>query len=75
MDIDENIKQLTKYCTRNFQCLEGENHRLFNGNVKRIIDGTVFIVNCNEIICPYKMTFGSYIICNCPTRKELYKKN
>ena len=74
MKIDENIKNQTTHCTRDFECLKGENYRLLNGNVKRIVEGTVFVVKCNELICHYKMTFGTYVICNCPVRKEIFRR-
>ena len=74
MEIDESIKSETKHCLKNFECLNAVNFRLLNGKVKRVYNGTIYVVNCSEMVCCYKMSFGKYIICNCPTRQEVHKK-
>lgn len=75
MEIDNKILKETAYCRRNFECLKAHTEFFkINGKVERCLDGKVHIVKCNQIICHYKMSFGKYIICNCPTRKEIYKR-
>jgi len=75
MEIDNKILKETAYCRRNFECLKAHTEFFkINGKVERCLDGKVHIVKCNKIICHDKMSFGKYIICNCPTRKEIYKR-
>ena len=76
MEIDEKILKETVHCRKNFECLKA--HTEFfgrNGRVERCLDGKVHIVKCSQIICHYKMSFGKYIICNCPIRKEIFNNH
>ncbi len=74
MEIPERIIKETIHCKRYFECLEANNECFkLNGKLERCLDGKVHIVKCNEIVCHYKMSFGKYTICNCPTRKEIYR--
>jgi len=75
MEIDEKIIKETIHCKRNHECTKAANECFkINGKLERLLDGKIHIVSCNEIICHYKLNFGKYVICNCPTRKELYRK-
>jgi hypothetical protein len=74
MEIEEKIIQETIHCKRNFECLKADNESFrINGTLERSLDGKVHIIYCNKIICHYRMNFGKYTICNCPTRNEKYR--
>jgi len=73
MEIEEKIIKETVHCWRSFECLRAEKCHALNGKVKHCVDGKVHFINCNELVCQYRMNFGKYTICNCPTRKEIYR--
>lgn len=73
MEIEENILINTK-CNVNFECLTNENHFCLKPIENSCIGGKVIFINCTEMWCNQKMSFGNSIICNCPTRKEIFVK-
>lgn len=72
MEIENGIRSMTTHCLKDFECLKNENATCLNNKVDRWLDGKVLFMHCNEN-CNYKMSFGNSTICNCPTRKEIYK--
>ncbi|MDD4991985.1 MAG: hypothetical protein PHR83_07120 [Paludibacter sp.] len=73
MEIDEKIIQETTHCRRHFECLKADKTVCLNGKVSHCVNGESRSIKCNEVICHYRMNFGKYTICNCPTRKEIYR--
>ena len=72
--IKNNILQQTEHCQKKFSCLKNDNS--ISSELKKIdrhVDCKVLFLNCNEM-CKYNMHFGNLNICNCPTRKEIFKK-
>jgi hypothetical protein len=70
--IDDNIIQKTTKCRRNFSCLSGETTLC---KVEEIMGDVIFIKCMDSNSCEYRFYFGYSQICNCPVRKELYKRN
>ncbi|MEN8264056.1 MAG: hypothetical protein ABFR82_11390 [Nitrospirota bacterium] len=71
--IDEDVKTSTTKCDKDFKCLVDNTYTLCR--VTQSIHDEVLFVEClEESYCNYKMSFGFSNICNCPIRKELYKK-
>jgi hypothetical protein len=67
------VKETTK-CEKDFACLKDNNHGLCK-IVRTVQDNIIFIECLNWKLCTYRMSFGaSSYICNCPTRKEIYRK-
>lgn len=63
----------TKRCNKDFSCQKGPREDLCP--IDYCVAGKVHFIKCqNKEICPYQSTFGDGVICNCPTRKELYNK-
>ena len=71
--IDESILNETVQCKKNFDCLNNADSDCLNRIVDNCVDKKIIFLKCNEI-CVYKMGFGNYSICNCPTRREIYIK-
>jgi hypothetical protein len=71
--VAESILKETVHCRKNFACLLDDNSECLARIVDNCVDKKVIFLKCNEI-CVYKMEFGSYSICNCPTRREIYVK-
>jgi len=72
--IDDIIILKTKKCSKNFECLLFETQTGLKKKVDRVVSRDVLFVHCNERICHYYLSSGNSVICNCPTRKEIYKK-
>jgi len=71
--VDKSILKETVHCKNNFDCLQGVNSACLASIVDHCVDKKVIFLKCNEL-CTYKMGFGNYSICNCPTRREIYIK-
>ncbi len=70
---EDTIKSTAK-CKKDFSCLEYNDHKLCK--VLYSLHDNVFFIECLEWKpCAYREKFGSSsYICNCPIRKEIYKK-
>lgn len=74
MEIDEDVKKGTAKCEKGRPCLSDEGYELCKV-VRSTINNIIFIECLAQRSCNYKKSFGfSSFICNCPTRKEIYKK-
>jgi hypothetical protein len=72
MEILKEILDKTVHCDKDFDCIKNNN---ICCNVESCVSNEVHFVECREKnSCSYKMTFGHSYICNCPTRKEIYRK-
>ena len=75
INIDPNILNQTTHCRDNFSCLSGKKSCLCEvGRHMKSNSSAVFIQPQNEEACNYKMAFGYGWICNCTTRKTLYRE-
>jgi len=72
--IDDNIILKTKECSKEFECLRADDHACLKTKVDRFISGNVLFIDCNDKFCHYYMNFGNSVICNCPIRKEVFRK-
>lgn len=75
-EIEDNIVRLTDKCQRNHVCLTGEGGLYCKVAVlMRGRDEEIPLLDCpEEIECPYCQSFGESYICNCPVRKEVFKR-
>ncbi len=76
ISIDPKIIDLTTECRENYSCLSGKKNckcgvEQFFGKPAEI----VFVKPTDSQVCNYKMSFGYGWICNCPTRKALYREH
>jgi hypothetical protein len=72
--IDDKVVKETTKCENEFACLKDNNYELCSV-VSSVHDNVIFIECLNWKPCAYRMSFGvSSYICNCPTRKEIYRK-
>jgi len=71
LKISEEILQQTTKCKFNFACLIDEKYPLCQ--VKKQISSVTFVTSSGSF-CNYSMPYGYGFVCNCPTRKEVYKK-
>lgn len=71
--ISDETKRATTNCRKNFCCLSTDREKICK--IKECINNKVCFVSCeNSGDCLYKMSFGNGYVCNCPVRKDLYKK-
>jgi hypothetical protein len=72
-EVSPTVLEKTDRCPRGMKCLKKGEKPVCE--VERLIDGAgAFLKSDGVDICPYKMSFGSAYVCNCPTRYELHKK-
>ncbi len=72
MEIEKAILDKTTGCNKDFDCIKNNN---IYCTVTRNVNNEVIFVECSEKkFCNYKMDFGGLNICNCPTRKEIFRK-
>jgi len=72
--LEEEVLNQTDRCEGNFSCLDGDDSCLCE--VDQIInDSLLYIKPSQNISCEYKVSFGyTTYYCNCPTRREIYKR-
>jgi len=71
--ISEDIIKDTCKCRDDFSCLKG-NDECICAIEESFNDKIYFINPDNKGICDYRMSFGYSYICNCPTRREIFKQ-
>ncbi|MDA8098822.1 MAG: hypothetical protein M0042_04285 [Nitrospiraceae bacterium] len=58
-------------CQKGFACASRNRETLCK--VKALLAGEALMIECaEELLCRYQESFGSWAICTCPTRKEIY---
>lgn len=73
MEIHEQVLKKTTRCNKNFECLNNGSSPCCK--VDYCVNGLVLFVEKNDCFyCNYRMNFGDSIMCNCPTRIEIFKK-
>jgi hypothetical protein len=63
----------TTLCENKFACLSSA----FSGICKvrgHLMKETLIIECAADSVCKYVLSFGSWSICSCPTRKEIYNR-
>ena len=73
IQISEDILGETISCEKNFYCLSGDPKELCEMeslNPQKVY----FIKNPKDKRCIYTLSFGGSYICNCPTRREIYRR-
>jgi hypothetical protein len=73
IEIDKDIKKSTTKCEKGLKCLVDNTYELCKVT-ESVRDKVLFVECLEENICSYKMGYGYANICNCPVRKEIYKK-
>jgi hypothetical protein len=75
-EIEEEIVKLADKCPRDYVCLTGEGGLYCKVAVlMRGRDDEIPLLDCDtEVDCPYCQSFGQSYICNCPVRKEVFKR-
>jgi len=73
LKLDEKTINETVKCHRNFICLTDKSQ--IHCKAEEYTTGSVLFGKGHEKeLCNYKMFIGPLFACNCPTRKEIYKK-
>ena len=72
--IDEDIKNSTVKCEKNYACISNNNHTLCD--IEYATDNDILFIKCkDEVCCNYRIAFGfSSYICSCPVRIEICSK-
>ena len=68
MEIKKEILEKTLQCKKDFECIK--NNKICC-KVERRVNDEVFFVECNEKnSCNYRLSFGNFFICTCPTSER-----
>ncbi len=70
--IDTEILRETVKCRKNFSCLSGVKDCLCEVE-DNIYNKILFIKPRSNKLCDYRNAFGYSYVCNCPTRKEIFR--
>lgn len=73
LEIDEKTLHETSQCHRDFTCLTN-NDKACCEVEKCLARNILLMKNLDKEYCNYRMFAGAYVVCGCPTRKEIYKK-
>lgn len=74
VEIDEDVQKSATKCEKEFRCLKDNTYELCKVT-ESVRDKVIFVECLEEVYCNYKMGYGQHFnICNCPVRKEIYKK-
>jgi hypothetical protein len=73
IELPDDITRKASKCEKNFRCLSGESDKLCR--VLCFIKEDIYFVKCmDDPDCLYMESFEKTRLCNCPVRKEIYKK-
>jgi hypothetical protein len=72
-EIDIIILDSTHRCRCDFSCLKGDKE-CFCQVDSLVSDKLLFIKDEKHNVCDYMTSFGYSYFCNCPTRKEIFKR-
>ncbi len=73
LEIQEEVLNGTTRCRKEFACLSGTGECLCD--LKYCLGGKSYFIRADkDMPCNYKVNFGNYILCSCPTRKEIYNQ-
>jgi hypothetical protein len=71
--INEKTKEQTTKCPHSFKCLEDEKSDMCS--VEWCLKGNgCFLKKVKPQSCPYRIRFGNSHLCNCPVRREIYRR-
>jgi len=70
-DLDVSTQAQAACCQKALSCSSGRRETICK--VTELMLGEALMIQCGEkLLCHYKESFGSWAICTCSTRKELY---
>lgn len=73
MEINDDIKEQATECEKGMGCVKNKDHKICK--VESFISDKVIFVKCLDTkYCGYKLSFGSFYVCTCPVRKEIFDK-
>ena len=73
--ISEATKKLTTKCLYDFECLGNDDWNTCTIKRELLGNGLEIKDKCDKDHCTYSMSFGfSMYLCNCPARREIYKR-
>lgn len=72
-EISEEVLKKTTCCRKNNSCLKGELKHCCK-IISCINNEVHFVEPADEKYCEYQKMFGYSCYCNCPVRKEIYRK-
>ena len=72
-EIEKDILDSTHNCKTGFSCLNGNQECMCQAD-SLISDKLLFIKSEKINVCDYMTSFGYSYFCNCPTRKEIFRR-
>ncbi len=72
LSIDKATLERTEKCGLNFACLAKPKETICE--ISEAVAGEIMFVRKNCNFCNYSVNFGSGVLCQCPARKEIYRK-
>jgi hypothetical protein len=71
-DIRAEVLDNTENCNEEFSCLQGKKECLCEVE-DSFNDRILFVRPRQSRACMYRMSFGYSYVCNCPTRRAIYR--
>ncbi|OGW42389.1 MAG: hypothetical protein A2010_08880 [Nitrospirae bacterium GWD2_57_9] len=73
INVSKPVLTQTTLCQNEFACLSSALTRLCK--VRGHLMKDALIIDCAAgSLCKYQLSFGSWSVCSCPTRKEIYDR-
>ena len=73
MEIKDEITAQATECEKGLGCIKNADHHICK--VETFINDKVIFVKClDDKYCSYKLAFGSFFVCTCPVRREIFNK-
>ncbi len=73
LEISEDTLKNASECQKKSSCLFGEQKDLCKIE-KHITNNLIYVKCLNKEYCNFQISFGSFYVCSCPVRKEIYNR-
>ena len=73
VEIDDLIVKTATQCEKNFACLECE-EQVYCAVEQCLMHRILFVKCVQDLSCPYKGMMDRVPVCNCPVRKEIFRR-
>lgn len=73
IEVSHPVLTETTECRYKFACLSSAPGKMCKA--RGLLDKEILIIDCaGDCLCRYRLSFGNWSTCSCPTRKEIYHR-
>lgn len=73
MEVSTPVLTQTTLCGNEFACLSSSYAKICKVR-GHVVKGSLVVECAADAPCKYQMSFGTWSICSCPTRKEIFER-